>query len=218
MSGDQMTGGSNGIWVSYGAVELSEIQISDAVRYGIFVSTTDSVAIREHSGLGRYGSHHCSRTTKIGGSDEQGYAGTGIMVTADAITISEVSVEGYNGAGILLNEMDNGTASLQDVNLSNNGRHGLVIYGLDTTADEVTVQGLIQTVDQGEGTLQLRGPICGRAQRIQSIDMDRRTNHRQRWVWHHRKRSQSRHLRCHHSRESLCWNHGLLRHNLGARQ
>ena len=72
------------------------------------------------------------------------------MVTADAITIQESTVEGYNGAGILLNEMDDGTASLQSLTLSQNGRHGLVIYGLDTTADAVHVQGLIETVDQGD--------------------------------------------------------------------
>jgi parallel beta-helix repeat protein len=161
MNSDVLTGGSNGTWSTYGAVSLVGVSVSEAYRFGIYAYTTDPI---ELSGMQVTGT--LETTIEVldedWGSDEQGYSGTGISLFSDSITVSETEVEGYNGAGMLLGEIDDGEAWISDVALTDNGRHGLVLYGIDTTADAVDVANLVMTVDQGD-------ELCGYVDRFVGV-------------------------------------------------
>ena len=84
-------------------------------------------------------------------SDGVGYLGAGAWLASPSITVSDLAVTGYNNAGLVLTPYDSdGAATLERVQLSDNGRIGLFAGGLDVLATDVDVSGVIEVEDAGE--------------------------------------------------------------------
>jgi len=151
MTGDTLDGGLVGMWVISGEATLDGVVITDAYRYGAVFETPWSVTL---TGVEISGDRDLTieTTDDEWGGDSLGYSGTGLLAVVDELTMTDSAVRGYAGAGAVLAEYTDGAAHLERVTFEDNARHGLVLEGIDTTAIDVAVTGLVMAEEQGDDT------------------------------------------------------------------
>jgi hypothetical protein len=148
-SGVTSTGSSYGVAVIRGAVSLTDSVITDAQAYGTFLITPDPVSV---SGLTISGDPALTADVSDAdwGKDSVGYPGVGLYIVSGSIDVTSSSVTGYNDAGMLLSAYDEtgGSAYVEGLTLTNNGRHGAYVMGLAATVLDTHITGLIEVEDQ----------------------------------------------------------------------
>ncbi|MDP6933871.1 MAG: right-handed parallel beta-helix repeat-containing protein, partial [Myxococcota bacterium] len=149
LSGGTLDGSYYGVWNSYGAVDLSDMTVTDAYVLGVYAYTTEPITV---SGLTVSGDLESTLeiTDEDWGSDESGYRASGMLLVSDDVWIGTSTVSGYHGAGIVVAELEDGQATLQQLTLSDNGRHGLYLIGTDATVEDTSVSGVVMVEDQGD--------------------------------------------------------------------
>ncbi len=147
ISNATLTGSLYSVYSNEGIVSITDSEIIDGYNHGLYIFSNDPVTI---SGMTLSGDpKNTEEMLDEDWSQDGYYYGTGGLIVADDITITDSTITGYNDCGLLLAEQtsDAGAATLERVSFVDNRRRGLYTL-IDTTAVDVSVSGIIEAEDQ----------------------------------------------------------------------
>ncbi|MDP6932008.1 MAG: right-handed parallel beta-helix repeat-containing protein, partial [Myxococcota bacterium] len=132
LDGESISGSYYGIAAVLGELTATGLTLTDNILYGLYGFATEGTNL---TGITVTGDPEV--VTEVAsddwGSEDYGYASTGLFVVTDDLYLSDSTVTGYNNAGILLGEYDSGTLEVDTVTVADSGRKGIYLSGGDYT-------------------------------------------------------------------------------------
>jgi hypothetical protein len=151
MVNDEVEGALYGVAGVEGSFQLDGVSITDGFFYGGFLVSQGTVLISNLAVAGDPAVVANTADAVWNVTDDSGAterSGTGLLVQANDIQISDSTFVGYNNAGAFLLSPETGTATLARNTFTDNGRHGLYIANLQATIEDLEVTGIIEVEEQ----------------------------------------------------------------------
>lgn len=169
LTDSELTGALYGVVALAGEVVLERTSITNGAYHGVYAVTPASITAEALTIAGDPALTVDIPDATWGVADADGaatYLGVGAFLVADTVTVSGLSVDGYNNGGALIAgySASGATASLASSTFTNNGRKGVYVSGTQATLTDVNVSGLIEVEDQGDdrcGFVDRYGAIMG---------------------------------------------------------
>ncbi len=140
LTADEVEGSTMGVYANDASLDASQLTVTDALWAGVYAyASTGSVVIDGATITGTPGVVDDVDPDLWG---DQPYIGAGLFLISPDVAVSNSSVTGYGGVGMLASWSDGGSAVLDTVQLTDLGQFGAYVYGLDVSATDVTVSGI----------------------------------------------------------------------------